>query len=153
MTAPKTQWSLNTFTPEGLAVNYFGGIAVTYFGNEVSPDGRLIAAKDTQGNFMLFPLEGGEPRPVPAAKPDEALAGWGADSQSIYVYPIEGDLPVRIDAIDLYSGRRQPLKEITPPDVQAFGGIEHVVVTPGAKAYAYQYGQYLCILYVIEGLR
>ena len=60
---------------------------------------------------------------------------------------------MRIDTIDLRSGRRQPFKEITPPDVRAFGGIEYVVVTPGGKAYAYQYGQYLCILYVIEGLR
>jgi hypothetical protein len=60
---------------------------------------------------------------------------------------------VRIDKIDLRSGRREPFKEITPPDLQAFGGIGRVVVAPGGKAYAYQYGQYLCILYVIEGLR
>jgi Tol biopolymer transport system component len=140
-------------TPEGLPVNYFGTLAVNYFGSEISPDGKLIAAKDTQGHFMLFPVEGGEPKPVPAIKPHEVLAGWGADSRSVYVYPLEGDLPVRIDTIDLRSGRRQPFKEITPPDSQAFGGIENVVVTPGGKAYAYQYGQYLCILYVIEGLR
>jgi len=125
---------------------------VNYFGSEISPDGKLVAAKDTQGHFMLFPVEGGEPRPVPAIKPHEVLAGWGADSQSVYVYPLEGDLPVRIDMIDLRSGRRQPFKAITPPDSQAFGGIENVMVTPGGKAYAYQYGQYPCILYVIEGL-
>lgn len=82
----------------------------------------------------------------------EAPVGWGADSQSLYVYPFEGDLPVRIDKIDLRSGRREPFKGITPPDLQAFGGIDRVVVAPGGKAYAYQYGQYLCILYVIEGL-
>jgi eukaryotic-like serine/threonine-protein kinase len=140
-------------TPEGLPVNYFGTIAVNYFGSEISPDGKLVAAKDTQGHFMLFPVKGGEPRPVPAIKPHEVLAGWGADSQSVYVYPLEGDLPLRIDTIDLRSGRRQPFKEITPPDSQAFGGIENVMVTPGGKAYAYQYGQYPCILYVIEGLR
>jgi Tol biopolymer transport system component len=141
-------------TPEGLAVNYFErSIGVNYFNDAVSPDGKLIASKDTQGNFVLFPVEGGEPRPMPATRPHEALAGWSADSQSVYVYPLEGDLPVRIDTIDLRSGRRQPFKEITPPDAQAFGGIENVIVTPSGKAYAYQYGQYLCILYVIEGLR
>jgi Tol biopolymer transport system component len=139
-------------TPEGLAVNYFGTMAVNSFGSEVSPDGELVAAKDTQGHLMLFPVEGGEPRPVPSTGPHDVLAGWGADSQSIYVYPLESDLPAPIDAIDLRSGRRQPFKEITPPDSQAFGGIERVIVTPGGKAYAYQYGQYLCILYVIEGL-
>jgi Tol biopolymer transport system component len=141
-------------TPEGLAVSHFGSIGrLNYFGSDVSPDGKLIAAKSPQGNLVLFPVEGGDPRPVPTTKPDEVLAGWGADSQSVYVYPLEGDLPVRIDTVDLRSGRRQPFKEITPPDLQAFGGIESVLVAPGGKAYAYQYGQYLCILYVIEGLR
>ena len=140
-------------TPEGIAVSYPEGVAANYFGSEVSPDGKIVVAKDTQGNFTLFPVEGGEPRPVPAIKPHDVLAGWGADSQFVYVYPLAGDLPVRIDTIDLRTGRRELFKEITPPDSQAFGGIEKVVVTPGGKAYAYQYGQYLCILYVIEGLR
>jgi Tol biopolymer transport system component len=141
-------------TPEGLAVSSFGSIGLlNYFGSDVSPDGKLIAAKGAQGSLVLFPVEGGEPRPVPGARPDEVLAGWGADSRSVYVYPLEGDLPVRIDTIDLRSGRRQPFKEITPPDLHAFGGIQSVLVTPGGKSYAYQYGQYLCILYVIEGLR
>jgi hypothetical protein len=134
-------------------VNYSGSIGFNYYGSEVSPDGKLIVAKGPQGNLVLLPVEGGEPRPVPATKPDEVLAGWGADSQSVYVYPLESDLPVKIDTIDLRSGGRQPFKEITPPDSQAFGGIQNVVVTPGGKAYAYQYGQYLCTLYVIEGLR
>jgi hypothetical protein len=118
-----------------------------------SPDGKLIAALDAQGNFMLFPVEGGDPRPVRAIKPHEVVAGWGADSQSLYVYPFEGVLPVRIDTIDLRSGRRELFKEITPPDPAAFGGIESVVVTPGGNTYAYSYGQYLCNLYLIEGLR
>ena len=140
-------------TPEGLAVNYSGSTGFNYYGSEVSPDGKLVVAKGPQGNLVLFPVEGGEPRPVPATTPDEVLAGWGADSQSVYVYPLESDLPVKIDTIDLRSGHRQAFKEITPPDSQAFGGIQNIVVTPGGKAYAYQYVQALCILYVIEGLR
>jgi serine/threonine protein kinase/Tol biopolymer transport system component len=140
-------------TPEGLVVNQIDSIGLNFFGGEVSPDGKLIVGKGPQGNLVLFPVEGGEARSVPATKPDEVLAGWGADSQSVYVYPLEGDLPVRIDTINLRSGRRRPFKEITPPDPNASGGIEKVVVTPGGKAYAYQYGQYPCILFVIEGLR
>jgi Tol biopolymer transport system component len=140
-------------SPEGIAVNYFSMPAVNDFGIAVSPDGKLIAAKDTRGRLMLFPVESGEPWPVPGTKPQEVLAGWAADSQSLYVYPLEADVPVKIDTIDVRSGRRRPFTEIIPPDVQAFGGIENVMVTPGGKAYAYQYGLYLCILYVIEGVR
>jgi hypothetical protein len=86
-------------------------------------------------------------------RPQEASAGWGADSQSVYVYPTEGSFPVRIDRIQLPSGRRELFKQITPPEVGATGGINAVRVTPDGKAYAYGYGQYPCILYVIEGLR
>jgi len=130
-------------TPEGL-----GG----FFG-EVSPDGELVVAADRQHQTVIFPVEGGGPRPVPGIGPQEIAVGWGADSQSLYVHPLDGDLPVRIDALDLRSGRRERFKEITPPDLQAFSGIRRIVVAPGGRAYAYQYGQYLCILYVIEGLR
>ncbi len=140
-------------TPEGLAVTYFDTLGVNDVREAVSPDGKLIAARDAQGRLMLFPVEGGEPRAAPGAKPQDVLAGWGADSQSLYVYALEADVPVKIDTIDVRSGRRQPFREITPPDAQAFGGIEKVMVTPGGNAFAYQYGQYLCILYVIEGLR
>jgi len=60
---------------------------------------------------------------------------------------------VRIDTIDLRTRRGQPLQGDGPRDTPALGGIEKVVVTPGGKAYAYQYGQYSCILNVIDGLR
>ena len=147
-------------TPEGFVA--YGGSALPWASTdrdyavgeaEVSPDGKVVAAVDPQGKLVLFPVDGGEPRPVPGVRAQEAPAGWGADSQSLYVYPFEGDLPVRVDTIDLRSGRRALFKEITPPDPAAFGGISKVVVAPGGKAYAYGYGQYLCILYVIEGLR
>ncbi len=140
-------------TPEGVAVNYFGTLAVNDFDSAVSPDGTLVAARDAQGRFALFPVEEGEPRPVPAIGPHDVLAGWGADGRSVYVYPRESDLPLKVDSIDLRSGRRRPFKQIRPSSEQAFGGIESVVVTPGGDAYAYQYGQYLCNLYVIEGVR
>ena len=52
-------------TPEGLAVNYSGSHwSLNYYGSEVSPDGKLVVAKGPQGNLVLFPVEGGEPRPV-----------------------------------------------------------------------------------------
>ena len=66
---------------------------------------------------------------TPATGPQEVLAGWGADSQSVYVYPREADPPVRIDTIDLRTRRGQPLQGDGPRDTPALGGIEKVVVT------------------------
>jgi hypothetical protein len=58
-----------------------------------------------------------------------------------------------VDKLDHRTGRREPFKAITPPELAAFTGIFNVRVTSDGKAYAYQYGHYPCILYVIEGVR
>jgi hypothetical protein len=126
-----------------------------FFG-EVSPDGTCVLGWTWTKGLMIFPVDGGQPRPVPGLLPGEVPAGWGEDCNSLYVYySVQGQavLPMKIHELDLQSGRRKLYKDITPPDLQAFGGIRQVIVAPGGKAYAYQYGQYLCILYVIEGLR
>jgi eukaryotic-like serine/threonine-protein kinase len=126
-----------------------------YFG-EVSPDGTYVLGWHQHKGLLIFPVDGGAPRPVPGLLPGELPAGWGEDCNSLYVYySVQGQavVPMKIYELDLLRGRRKLFKEITPPDLQAFGGIRKVIVAPGGKAYAYQYGQYLCILYVVEGLR
>jgi Tol biopolymer transport system component len=122
---------------------------------EPSPDGKrvLAMAADGSGRHMVFPADGGEPKAVPSLGPREVSAGWGADSQSLYIYAEEADLPVRIDKLDLRTGRRVPFRTLAPPDVTAFGGIYMGRVTPDENAYVYSYGQFPCVLYVIEGLR
>jgi hypothetical protein len=126
-----------------------------YFG-EVSPDGTYVLGWTRTKGLMIFPVDGGEPRSVPGLLPGEVPAGWGRSCDFLYVYySVNGQavVPMKIHELDLRSGRRKLFKEISPPDLQAFGGINRVVVAPGGAAYAYQYGQYLCILYVVEGLR
>jgi serine/threonine protein kinase len=126
-----------------------------FFG-QVSPDGTYVLGWHHSMGLMTFAVDGGEPRVVPGLLPGEVPAGWGRSSDSLYVYySVNGQavVPMKIHELDLRSGRRRLFKEITPPDLQAFGGINRVVVAPGGTAYAYQYGQYLCILYVVEGLR
>jgi eukaryotic-like serine/threonine-protein kinase len=126
---------------------------VTHFFLEVSPDGKLLFGADREDRPLIVPVDGGPASPVPGTGSHEVAAGWGSDSRSVFVYSYSDDLPVKIDEVDLRSGRRKRYKEITPPDLQAFAGIGRVLVAPGGTAYAYQYGQYLCILYVIEGLQ
>jgi len=60
---------------------------------------------------------------------------------------------VKIDKLDLRTGRREPFKTLTPPDVTAFAGLYVGRIAPDGKAYVYSYRQFPCILYVIEGLR
>src|SRR4029453_18041062 len=106
---------------------------------------------DGQGRLAVVPVDGEDPWLIPGVQPHiEAPAGWGEKSDSLYVHSLADVLPLRIDEVDLRRGRRKLFKEITPPELQAFGGIKQVIVAPGGKTYAYSYGQYPCILYVIE---
>jgi Tol biopolymer transport system component len=148
-----TGGSRRPLTPDGFELGNPAGIGYGNFTSEVSPDGKRVLVSAASGTLMLFPVDGGEPRPVPGIRPQEASAGWGADSQSVYVYPTEAVLPVRIDLIHLPSGRRELFKQITPPELAATGGINSVRVTPDGAAYAYGYGEYPAMLYVVEGLR
>jgi hypothetical protein len=140
-------------TPEAFALAPFVAVDYWNFVIEVSPDGKRVLVTEASRTLTLVPVDGGEPRPVTGIRPGEASAGWGADSQSLYVYPTEADFPVKVDRIHLPSGRRESYREITPPEVAATGGVTRVRVTPDGKGYAYSYGQYPCVLYLVEGLR
>jgi Tol biopolymer transport system component len=140
--------ALRPLTPEGF------GLVESSLG--ASPDGRLVLATETSsGTLVLFPAAGGEPRKVLGLGPQETAAGWGADSQSLYVLPstTQADPPLRIDKLDLRTGRREPFRSITPPELTLATWVRSVRVTPDGKAYAYTYCRFPCILYVIEGLR
>jgi hypothetical protein len=50
------------------------------------------------------------------------------------------------------SSRVKVTSNSSPSRLSLMSCVILVVLTPGGKAYAYQYGQYLCILYVIGGL-
>jgi len=145
--------SRRPITSETFALAPFIAVDFGSFVSEVSPDNKRVLLTDASGTLTLVPVDGGEPQPVRGIRAGEASAGWAADSQSLYVYPIEAGFPVKVDLVRLPSGRREPYREITPPELAATGGVTRVRVTPDGKAYAYSYGQYPCVLYLVEGLR
>jgi hypothetical protein len=145
--------SRRPITPEGFALARFVALDFGNFVSEVSPDNKRVLVTDASGALTLVPVDGEEPQPVRGIQAGEASAGWAADSQSLYVYPTEAAFPVKVDLVRLPSGRREPYREITPPELAATGGVTRVRVTPDGKAYAYSYGQSPCVLYLVEGLR
>src|SRR5262249_44730203 len=145
--------SRRPITPEAFALAPFVAVDFRSYVSEVAPDNKRVLVTDASGTLMLVPVDGGEPEPVRGIRAGEAAAGWSSDSQSIYVYPTEAGFPVKVDLVRLPSGRRETYREITPPELAATGGVTRVRVTPDGKAYAYSYGQYPCVLYLVEGLR
>jgi hypothetical protein len=90
--------------------------------------------------------------PIEGLAEGEFPVQWSADGQSLYIFRI-GEAPARVYRLDLSTGRRELWKELTPPDLAGTNVILNVQITPDGKACAFDYGQVLSDLYLVEGLR
>jgi Tol biopolymer transport system component len=127
-------------TPEGV-----GGRNIV-----ASPDGRWVASVDKDSQWVLFPLQGGESKPVAKRAPRETLSQWSADGRTLYVSL--GGNPFTVFSLDIQSGKRQLWKTFELPD-PAGASIASFIVTRDARSYAYCYFRFLDELYVIGGLK
>ncbi|HSS45336.1 MAG TPA: hypothetical protein VLO07_08350, partial [Thermoanaerobaculia bacterium] len=128
------------------------GTGAGFHGIVVSPDGRFATGPAPGSGFACYPVEGGSPIPIEGLAEGEVPVQWSADGQALYVYRI-GDVPARVFRLDLSTGRRELWKELTPPDPAGISGIQYLQIAPDGKAYAYDYGQVLSDLYMVEGLK
>jgi serine/threonine protein kinase len=118
---------------------------------EVSPDGRFVVAGAPQGGYAIYPIDGGEPRPLNSLQPDERPAEWTADGTAIWVFQ-RGAIPAAVHRIDVATGRREFWKEIIPRTRSGVSGVNSVQLTPDGETYGISYSQSLGELYVVRGL-
>jgi len=116
-----------------------------------SPDGKLLAGVTADYKLDLFPLGGGPARSVPGVEPGYRVAQWSADSAALYVYR-PGDVPVRIQRLDIATGKMNLVRELVPADLGGVVSIAPVIANVNASEFAYSYYQTLSVLYVISGL-
>jgi len=129
-------------TPEGFALPV---------GRPISPDGTTVLVIGPDRRLILYPLEGGEPHPVPGAAPDEQACGWTADGRSIYI--ARPNMPMRIDVCDVSTGARRLWKEIVPPDPAGVLAVWPILIAPDGESYVYSYRRVLDELFLVTGLR
>ncbi|MGB9242674.1 MAG: protein kinase [Candidatus Acidiferrales bacterium] len=129
-------------SPEG------GGLPVIF----ISPDGKMVQGVDTEGNRILYPIAGGDPRPIPGLHADEHIVGFSADSKSVFVHNFAG-LPSIIVRVDLATGKRTEWKQLAPADAAGVDAVGGIGITPDEKSYVYAYPRTLSDLYVVEGLK
>jgi Tol biopolymer transport system component len=130
------------FTPEGVRSVW----------HPIAPDGQAAAAVLAEGSASLYPIDGGEPQPILGFLPGERPVRWSGDGRWLYVFR-QGEVPARVNRIELATGRRDVWKELMPPDPAGVNLINPVLLTPDAKAYVYSYRRILSDLYLVEGLR
>jgi serine/threonine protein kinase/Tol biopolymer transport system component len=129
-------------TPEGIV------------GRLVSPDGRWLITSDPEQKLSLFPVAGGEPRPIPGQDGRDEPIQWSTDGGSIYVRQDGGDLNImRVYRLDLATGRRGLWKEYIPADPVRAAQFLPLALTPDGKSYAYTYARNFYDLYLVKGLK
>ena len=101
---------------------------------------------------MIYPLGGGDPRVVPGAARNDQVIRWSADGRSVLVSPY-GEVPSRIDRLDLTTGKRELVRPIGPTDLTAVTSIFPVVVSADEKTHAYTCRRMISQLFLVEGAR
>jgi Tol biopolymer transport system component len=129
-------------TPEGVSFRF----------DVVSPDGKAVVATGTDSRIAIYPIEPGEPRAVPGLELDDIPLRWTADGASIFVYRPSA-LPLRVEKVDVKTGRRALWKEIRPPDPSGVEQVGPIQIAPDEKSYVYSYRRALDELYLATGLR
>jgi len=127
-------------TPEGIV------------GASPSPDGLWLPVRDGGGRFWLWPVNGGEKRPLNGVQPEQFTIGW-RDSKSILLTSNrqEDRIPRRVYVLDIATGHQQFWKALGPSDTAGMRSIGPIVFA--GTSYVYGYTRQLSDLFLTSGLR
>ncbi|MEO8726421.1 MAG: protein kinase [Acidobacteriaceae bacterium] len=129
-------------TPEGIV-----GVLVT-------PDGQSVLVKTRAGKYELYPVAGGEPKPLEWLRENDAPIRFSGDGRSLFVVASEkGSSDIILSRVEFADGKRTLLRHVQQPQNAYSGRILGVDVTPDGTGYAYGYAQTRSALYVVSGLR
>jgi len=118
-----------------------------------SPDGRFVTMADSANRWAIYPLDGGDPRPIPGLDPGEVVGSYVRDGGAVYVTRF-GEIPLKIDRLDLGTGQRTPWKQLSPADPTGLIGISSFGISADDGAYAYNVERVVSDdLFVLEGLK
>ncbi len=118
----------------------------------VSPDGKLMFARDAEGRGELFPVAGGEPRTIPGWSGEDMWITWSADGRSAYVYQ-DAKTSATVFRLDLSSGKREQLLRLAPSDPAGVTSVLNIRMTADGKTYAYSFSRELSDLFLVEGVK
>jgi Tol biopolymer transport system component len=128
------------------------GVTLAKLGRPVSPDGGSVVAIDPDGVPAIYPVAGGEPRPVPGLNEYDVPLCWTPGGRELLVARYE-DTPPRVERVDVASGRTRPWHGLGRSLSSALWGQTRLLVTPDGESYAYGYMRRMNDLYLSSPLR
>jgi serine/threonine protein kinase len=126
-------------TPEGMT------------GTRVSPDQKYITVTSA-GKLSLFPIQGGEPKVIANIDADQSVIRWSGDGRYLFLRKLEKPSVLRIDRLDVSTGRAEVWKELKTADPVGVR-IGEVALTPDGAAYAYSFQRDIVTLFLVGGLK
>jgi dipeptidyl aminopeptidase/acylaminoacyl peptidase len=118
----------------------------------LSPDGAFVAGRGPDQVTYLFPVNGGEPKPIHGVGPDEFVTGWAADGHSLFVMA-RGQIPAQVYRLDPVTGQKSLWKSVEPADSAGIDTIGRMMMSADNKAYVYSYVRTLSDLYLVQALK
>ncbi|MEP6994387.1 MAG: protein kinase [Acidobacteriota bacterium] len=118
----------------------------------VAPDGKSVVATGPDRRIAVYPIDPGEPRPVPGLQPEDTPLRWTAAGKSIFVYRPSAP-PLRVELVDIQTGRRTLWKEIRLTDSSGVDQVGPIVIAPDGNSYVYSYRRSLDELYLATGMK
>ena len=127
----------------------------------ISPDGQWVVGSTSGADsirHMLYPVGGGDPRPIPGSRADEPPIQWSADGSELFVRTFLTVHPGRrfgttVSRLSLRTGARSFWRTIQVTDAAGGGNPTGVMVTPDGKAFTYSYTETFHDLYLVTGLK
>ena len=101
---------------------------------------------------MLYPVDGGAPRPLPGVRNGDDILLWSADGRSILVLR-RPSMPARIDRVDIATGRATLWREIAPADRTGMITVASVLISDDENTLSYSVRRLLSELYLVDGLK
>src|SRR5688572_21230420 len=150
-------------TPRGYLQEIPAGLPRT-----ITPPGVVLADKAAardessvlgrvSGTWVLFPIHGGDGRPVPVLTPEDIPLQWSHGGRYVYTVASAGDgtqAAVDVFRVELATGDRTLWKTLMPSDPVGVEDMRRtVVITPDAQSYCYSYQRRLGDLFVVDRLK
>jgi Tol biopolymer transport system component len=120
----------------------------------LSPDARLVVVHDSEGKWGLFPLDGGQVRPIPGLDPSYTVTGWSPDGTSVYARKNSTrGVTVQMYKVNIVTGKVDPWKSFGPNLQSGVMAVSSPRFSRDGTAYAYIYVQDVAQAYVMRGLK
>jgi hypothetical protein len=117
---------------------------------KLSPDGtKVVTLNLATQKAILVDLASGKIGDIAGLDSQDAVVGWNSDSRSLFVW--DQQLPARLFAIDVVTGRRQLVQSVEP--TSTVGSMyAHLVASSDGKTVAYRLRRGLYAVYLADGL-